>query len=353
MAIEQNDSANDVSPTILADKTPEELAELGKRAQKVMNDEPDLQEAGIVMRESRRIFQVAAAAMSRRMNELGHDPQDGIEVILRQSMMHAASQPFERQDVVQNLQRSVIPFLANEVVLEKARVEQEDSVVQKQASAKRKKQVVPLGFVGPNAETAVRGRTYVFIGHPAVVARCLKSAIAHVVAAKLNPKVVITHFQDTVAAQVMSLNKESKVVVPIGMSEWMHTANSRSGFGKFIAKWQSRAYGQRTDMLVVDDLAQLASASVAGVSPFRLAANAHLTVNRWAAGEDAVVLAGLPLKEMAADAESEIPGDGYPLMENVGAAFVVWEEAGNVMYKTRKDRWSEKAEGVLLMQQGD
>lgn len=281
---------------VLAAKSKEELAALGQKVNKVTSEDTQLQQAALVLRDSRRLYTLGRAAISRRLDELGYKPDSDIEPVLVEAMNHAAMQEFTRGEVAEAMQHLILPFLAFELAAEQAREEIVEKEVQTKEEEEHRQTRVPIGTTlygsAPDSQLA-RGEVTIIVSRRDDVKAKLDE-VAKFVPTLTGRRVACIRFVDTLKEHTV-INRFEKEVLDVGVNRWLQCATTFNNLSSFLKGWMRQTYKSRLDLLLIDDISQAVREPVVGYPVERMAAAANKNLRRWAKENGCAVLAGLPL----------------------------------------------------------
>lgn len=295
----------------LAEMTAEQRRATAEKANKIFEKDAQLQQAALVLREARRLYTLGRSALSRRMDELGHSSAQDYEAVIVEAMNKASMHEFTRDEVADAMQRVVLPFVAFELAAQRSR---EEAVAEQAAQAeeqKRRANRVPVGLsMAHAAPFGDRGSTVLFVGPRNAIKGLFDHVAQFLPTIEAERRVACVRLLDTLKEHTV-VSRFEKEVLDIGVNRWGGQAPNIKEFTRFMSGWMRQTYKSRVDLLIIDDLAELAKALIDGYPRERMAAAALKVVNRWAAENGAAVLAGLPAVEDVPQTHDEATAMGW------------------------------------------
>jgi len=322
--VSTQESANLLDSARFAQMDEKELRGIGKRAQKLVDKDRQLQQAAVILRDSRRLYILGRSAISRRLGELGHAPDDGVEFAIVHSMNEASMASFERQEVFDSLRRLMLPWVTFELAAEKEREKAAEKAEEGAREAERRQKAVPTGLpLWPDGagDLPRGGEVVVLAGSREPVLRCLRAAADIAARGQSKPRVAAVHFLEQVY-QPATINRTEKLVVPVGVNQWLHAATTPNGLDKFMQRWLKQTSNGRADLLLVDDLALAFRPLVSDYPEPRAAGSAQRNLRKWAEDNGCAVLAGLPLRDLATQDPPVLDADWEQLRAYARLLFV-------------------------------
>lgn len=296
---EADKQANTVPPIAaqaLEGRSEADVVRLGKKAQKLLEQNPRISKAFFSMIVSVRLYNTAIAAINDEclQAKLGDDSA-AIVYILINSVRKITSKEFERGELSQHIQQHVLEFIAMELSLERER----ESHIAKESSDSqesiRRRRNITLDYALRQAKADEspcdigRERTVLLVGK-----RELLQQITDVECAAKEYKQTTVRLLDTMKqhTDVSRKGNTNQWYYELGVNRWASFAVTRRRATELLYRMCHRLRGNRLDLLVVDDLS---SAGDTSGQPIHLRAGAAQKIIRQYADEaGAAVLCCLP-----------------------------------------------------------
>lgn len=285
--------------------TEEDVARIKATALKLIQNDVGVHNACVNLTFARRLYNVALQALNRRMDEL--EKEQGVELFLIESMKHQSAQEFTREELLDQLSRSTLPWLTAEIAEEKAR----ERALAAQDAAKeeiwRREQIVPIPFE-PDKEWNTRSvhglpgigrkRTMTIAGHPGAVRCVLDLVMTFMLRLKEDTKFQrpsLVRLADEMISHNVLYEKGSQIFHKIGVNRWLHAGRTTRIMHETIRPWLKTLVRGRVDVCLVDDAAQLRE-PLGDMPPWYLAGNIQRNVHKWAEESGAALILGLPFE---------------------------------------------------------
>lgn len=284
-----------------------EISLLQEEGAKVLKNDEQVLGAYVNVVLAYRLYNTALQAMQRRLGDLNKSRT--VEQYLLGAAKHQAKAEFTREELLDNLTRSALPWLAAEIH-EQNRREQDlaKSEIQAAETARRETLItLPVAslagwayFANDRQEPQLsRKRTLSFAGHPAAVryvldqlvsaARCVKES-----SGRLRPTVVRLVSQ-LVNHNVVGVREQD--CFTIGLNRWGQCGRSVRAIWDTVKPFYSALLRGRIDLCVIYDLANGKEPLASGaLPPWYEAGACHRTFRKWADEAGCALIAGVPFE---------------------------------------------------------
>lgn len=205
-----------------------------------------------------QLYHAALHALNERMQELGQD--NDVLVHLQQSMRHAASKEFMLDDLPNRVQSAVLPWLAARVTSLNAELLREKQLQNEEKKEERSQRPIPLGFKCEGVSALKRSRPMVLVGECSLVQSML-SLIRRTAYGShldmLSDRLRVMTFSNE-DRQFINRKGEAKFSITAGGPAWKKKGKSSKTIMEIIRRHVRLLDAQQLDLLVVEDLGQLA-----------------------------------------------------------------------------------------------
>ena len=257
---------------------------------------------------ARRLYNVALQSLNRAMDDL--QKEQAIELFLIDAMKHQAAIEFTREDLLDHLSKSTLPWLVAEINSEKDRELQAAAEDVAKEEIARRQQQLPLVFEPGNdwAERYQgggqfqgfpaynRARTLTLAGHP----RAVGIAMDLLASFAMKIKETVSFQRPTVLRLTteminhnVAIEKESQPLFKVGINRWLDCGRSVRAIWDTLRPFYGMLVRSRVDICLIDDLSQCKQSSVE-MEPWYLAGVAQKTFRKWADEAGCCLVAGVP-----------------------------------------------------------
>jgi hypothetical protein len=293
-------------PTPYGEMTDEEADLIRAKGQKLLRSDERVRTACVNLVYARRLYNVALQSLNRRMDDLEVDTK--VEFFLTEAMKHQAGTEFTRQELLDQLSGSCLPWLVAEIQDEKDR---ELQLVAKDVANEeiaRRQQILPLPFE-PEMDWATRAlhglpgldrkKTLTLAGHPGAVQCVLDLMMTFLLRLKESPQFL----RPTVVRLVTELlehnvlhEKHSLPFHKIGANRWLHAGRSVKVMHETLNPFLGTLIRGKIDVCLVDDASQLREPMPIAVPAWQLAGNVQRNAHKWAQESGTALVLGVPFK---------------------------------------------------------
>ena len=328
-----------------------EKLRFAKKAQSLIEKDVEVQSACVTLLASYQLYNVALAALNRRIDDLSEDAV--VERILIDSMRNAAGKrDISRSDVLKKIHEHVLPWIVAEIAAER---EREDEVSKEELEARdeaRRQLPVPLGLkpsrswenpAGIEGPCVERTKSLVIAGHPGVVKflldKVFQAALRPAGGSEFRPS-VLRLVSEMRNHNVIRNRKNRKQSCEVGVNRWLHLARSEKIVAQTLQPFVDFLRGPQVDLLVIDDLAQITKEVKGGANqPQARAGRGHRYIRKWADQVGCAVVAGLPFGE---DRSPLNTWDGFSKFDETWTQMEIYTDLvqATVYAGIRKDTYS-------------
>lgn len=288
----------------VAELSEEEVAKVKETALKLLKSDTGVHNACVNLVFARRLYNVALQSLNRCMDRL--QKEQAIELFLSEAMKHQSGQEFTREELLDQLSRSTLPWLASEIKEEKDR---ERELAAGEAAAEeiwRRDQIIPIAFEPePNWDTRSihglpgigRKKTMTLAGHPGAVRCVLDLLMTFALRLKENQKFQrpsVLRLADEMIEHNVLHERGSLVFRKVGVNRWLHAGRTVKIMHDTISPFLPSLLRNRIDLCLVDDLSQLREPIAEGLEPWIVAGGVQRTVHKWAQESGCALICGVP-----------------------------------------------------------
>jgi len=288
----------------------EALTKIGDEAVKLLSSEKDgdrfINNVGGVLIGTLQLYQIARAALSRRCVEL--KVSEEVEGWIAASMQnHAGNEEFGRKDVLDKVNKLILPFVMAEYQAEGEREQEAEVGEAKEEDAARRKGGITLPFVmspwwklhqaaDPGYDVLMRERPMVVTGDPGAVVFFLDMIQRHCLTRKsgeMRPN-VLRLIERLEHKNVLHAKGEGKQYFEVGASRWLNCGANANKIAKTLNPWLKLLRKQRVDVLIVEEFAQFVGGSDR-LPPQQRAGVGLRALSRWAERVGCATIVAVPL----------------------------------------------------------
>jgi hypothetical protein len=300
--------------SVLRDFADTALDRVRTKAAALVQQDTDVNAICSVLIASRQLYALARFALHRELTSEGVEWSDGIEEFLIKAMSDRADRPFARTAVLGALEGSVRKFMVDELEKEVEAERTEEMLTSQQVDSARANKFVtePVhGFcykpgevvlVVGSAEsvedyiTDIRNTAVNLCDDPEIETFAQENGFSTCTKVNLLDK----------ALPADITRKTGLVQLNVGVNKWLNVTNSRTSMEAFLAHLMLSTYGNRCDLLTIDNLQLTHNSLFANETDIyayswpNLSAAVKL-LRRWAEDNRTVILGGVVVEQGKAD----------------------------------------------------
>lgn len=257
----------EVFPGVLETFSEEQFAKVKEVTSKLLKQDSGVNLAAAVMLNSQRMYALARLALQKELAAEGYQWSDGVEEFVIQAMKHRATQPYQRNQVLEAVTNVCLPFLAEDVEKE---LQDQRYVELKQLNDK---EPIHIGdhVIGCDYPQLYRGNVvlYYATGHCCErVTSSLMRELAPLVLAEdeeeteSKRKQCVLYFSGLTLGKFVTDRKQRPRMMRVGINNWHGLGMRRAEFEKFLHNRKEQMHAKRIDVLIVDHVPSLMNPSL-------------------------------------------------------------------------------------------